>query len=167
MTSFQKIQQKIKNTTEAVQIISQWKRNQEAVVFTNGCFDLIHTGHLRYLAEASDLGHRFVIAVNSDASVSRIKGKGRPIKDEQTRMLLLAALSFVDLVVLFDEDTPAEIIAALKPDILVKGGDYEEENIVGADMVKQNGGKVVVIPFVEGYSTSNYEQKIIDNYTEK
>jgi rfaE bifunctional protein nucleotidyltransferase chain/domain len=133
--------EKIYTTEEAVMEVEQWKKAGERVVFTNGCFDLIHFGHLKYLEEARQLGDRLVIGLNSDDSVSRLKGRHRPIKDQKTRASLLAGLFFVDMVVSFEEDTPFELIQKLVPDVLVKGGDYTIENIVGADIVLNNGGR--------------------------
>lgn len=125
------------------------------LVFTNGCFDLLHVGHVTYLAKARALGDLLVIGLNSDDSVRRLKGPTRPINDEKSRALVLAALQMVDYVVVFEEDTPYNVITKVKPDILVKGGDYNIDNIVGADFVRQRGGQVLTIPFVEGFSTSN------------
>ena len=129
-------------------------------VFTNGCFDILHVGHKRYLEQASTLGDIFVIGVNSDDSVKRLKGPTRPVNPEQDRMEILSALGFVDYVVLFDEDTPYELIKTIQPDILVKGGDYTIENVVGRDVVEARGGRVELIQFVEGKSTSNIINKI-------
>ena len=135
--------------------LAMWRFLNNKIVFTNGCFDILHRGHIAYLSEARDRGDVLIIGLNSDASVQRIKGNGRPVQDEMSRALILASLRFVDAVVLFDEDTPYELIKLVKPDVLVKGGDYTEETIVGAGFVKENGGEVVTIPIVEGYSTSN------------
>lgn len=128
------------------------------MVFTNGCFDILHKGHIHYLAKAAGLGDYLVIGLNSDKSVNRLKGEGRPVQDELSRSLLIAGLSFVDYVIIFNEDTPLELIKELKPDILVKGGDYKAEDIVGYDEVRSHGGDVKIIEFIEGYSSS----KIID-----
>jgi len=130
------------------------------VVFTNGCFDILHRGHVEYLAQAADLGDLLIIGLNSDTSIQRIKGKHRPIIDQNARAILLAALSFVDYVILFEQDTPYTLINSIQPDVLVKGDDYTENNIVGADVVKSKGGKVVTIPLVPGISTSLIEKKI-------
>lgn len=130
------------------------------VVFTNGCFDILHRGHVTYLEQARLLGDVLVVGVNTDASVARLKGPGRPLMREGERALILAALSSVTAVTLFDEDTPGELIAALRPDVLVKGGDYTPEDIVGADAVEQGGGRVVVIPYVEGHSTTALIQRL-------
>lgn len=124
------------------------------VVFTNGCFDLLHPGHVRYLERARELGDVLVVGVNSDASVRRIKGAGRPVVSDADRSELLAALRCVTAVTPFAEDTPLELIDELRPDVLVKGGDYNLDDIVGRDLVEEDGGKVVVLPFVEGYSTT-------------
>lgn len=158
--SLELIQGKIKDWDAAQQQIRQWQDQGLEVVFTNGCFDLIHFGHLHYLAAAKDLGDKLVIGLNSADSVSRLKGSHRPINDEQTRQYSLAALQFVDLVVDFEEDTPKALIDLLIPDILVKGGDYAIEDIVGADTVLEYGGQVKNLDFIEGYSTSNIEEKI-------
>ena len=129
------------------------------VVFTNGCFDLLHRGHVTYLSQARDLG-RLVVGLNSDASVRRLKGPQRPLVDEQSRALLLASLQCVDYVTIFNEDTPYELIKAVLPDVLVKGGDYQPENIVGADIVRSHGGQVRTIPLVEGFSTTRLAKKL-------
>jgi D-beta-D-heptose 7-phosphate kinase/D-beta-D-heptose 1-phosphate adenosyltransferase len=138
---------------------ARWVRRQQVqgrrVVFTNGCFDLLHLGHVRYLEQARSLGEALVVGVNTDASVRRLdKGPGRPLTPEANRARVVAALACVDRVVLFPEDTPLELITALEPDILVKGGDYRLEEIVGREVVLARGGRVHVIPFFEGYSTT-------------
>lgn len=132
------------------------------IVFTNGCFDILHIGHIRYLQEAAKLGDILVLGLNSDASVSRLKGPERPINSEQDRAELLCALEFIDYVVVFEEDTPYELIKKIQPDVLVKGGDYAPEQVVGKDIVESRGGKLVLIPFVEGKSTTNIINKIRD-----
>jgi rfaE bifunctional protein nucleotidyltransferase chain/domain len=130
-------------------------RSQGAkVVFTNGCFDILHRGHVEYLSKAADMGDVLVVGLNTDASVKRLKGEGRPINNEESRALVLASLSFVDAVVLFDEDTPYELIKAIHPDVLVKGADYKPEEIVGYDIVTAYGGTVATVPIVEGYSST-------------
>ena len=129
--------------------------HQQKIVFTNGCFDILHCGHATYLAQARQMGDLLVVGLNSDASVRRLKGPDRPVNDEQSRALLLAALEMVDYVVLFEEDTPYNLILKVKPDLLVKGGDYDIDNIVGADFVRQRGGEVRTIPFVQGFSSSS------------
>ena len=143
-----------------IKVRNQWKHRQEKVVFTNGCFDILHLGHIDYLSKAADLGERLIIGVNTDASVSKIKDPNRPIIEEVTRLTKLASFAFVDGVILFDEETPIELIKSVRPDVLVKGGDYKISTIVGADFVKQNGGNVIVIPFLEGHSSTNYINKI-------
>ena len=140
----------------------QISRN-ERIVFTNGCFDLLHLGHVDYLAKAKDLGERLIIGVNTDSSVKRLKGEHRPLQDENSRLHILAALQSVDAVVLFDEDTPYELIKEIEPDILVKGADYKIENIVGYDIVVSRGGSVQTIEFIEGYSTTLIEKRILNS----
>jgi len=130
------------------------------LVFTNGCFDLLHVGHVRYLYRSRELGSFLVVGLNTDDSVRRLKGHSRPVTPQNERAEILEALSFVDAVVFFDEDTPLELISELKPGILTKGGDYRKENVIGADLVEQNGGKVVIIPFEPGYSTSDLLQRV-------
>lgn len=157
---FETIHNKIKSFDNIKNLVEQWKAEGQIVVFTNGCFDLLHYGHLHYLAAARDLGDRLVIGLNSVASVKRLKGPHRPLNDEMTRQHLLAALAFVDAVVVFEEDTPFELIQCVQPDILVKGGDYALNQIVGADIVLKNGGSVKSLPFIDGFSTTKLEQKI-------
>lgn len=140
--------------------IESWKDNHEKIVFTNGCFDLIHRGHLDYLSKARKLGDKLIVAINSDASVKRLKGEERPIKPEFDRMLTMAAFYFVDAVILFEEDTPKNVIDSLIPNVLVKGGDYKIEDIVGYTTVIKNGGEVRTIDFVDGSSSSNFINKI-------
>jgi rfaE bifunctional protein nucleotidyltransferase chain/domain len=143
--------------------ISEWKQKGEVIVFTNGCFDVIHRGHIDYLSKARMLGSRLVIGLNSDASVRRIKGANRPLQDETSRALILASMFFVDAVVLFDDDTPYELIRTVKPDVLVKGSDYRAEEIVGYDIVTALGGRVETLDYLEGYSTTAIEQRIRNN----
>ena len=157
---FSEIHKKIKTFDEIEISVEQWKSQNLSIVFTNGCFDLLHYGHLHYLAAARDLGDRLVVGLNSADSVKRLKGAHRPLNDELTRQHLLAALAFVDAVVVFEEDTPFELIKRIKPQILVKGGDYALHQIVGADIVLENGGQVLSLPFIEGYSTTQLEQRI-------
>jgi rfaE bifunctional protein nucleotidyltransferase chain/domain len=151
---------KIKSRRAAAAKVAEWKSRGEKVVFTNGCFDIIHLGHVDYLERARDLGSKLVVGVNTDNSVSRFKGPGRPVQNEDSRARVLASFQFVDLVVPFNEDTPLELISELVPDVLVKGSDYLAENIVGADVVKRGGGKVVTMDFVNGYSTTAVIEKI-------
>ncbi|HXE75675.1 MAG TPA: D-glycero-beta-D-manno-heptose 1-phosphate adenylyltransferase [Candidatus Xenobia bacterium] len=138
----------------------QWKDNGKRVVFTNGCFDLLHVGHVRLLQQARAEGDALVVGLNSDASVQRLKGAGRPLVAQADRAELLAALECVDAVTIFEEDTPRELIAAVLPDVLVKGGDWAADRIVGREEVEANGGKVVVVPYVEGHSTSALIEKL-------
>lgn len=169
MNKLSKIKNKIVDRNQLKLLVSGWKKDYQQVVFTNGCFDILHRGHIEYLAHAADFGNRLIIAVNSDTSVKGLdKGSSRPIQDEYSRALIIAALNFVDAVIIFDEQTPLELIQQLVPDILIKGGDYDanctdktaKKYIVGSDVVKSNGGKVEVIPFVPGFSTSKIEEKI-------
>ncbi|MEE1001294.1 MAG: D-glycero-beta-D-manno-heptose 1-phosphate adenylyltransferase [Bacteroidales bacterium] len=161
MTQLEVIENKILTNEGLEQRIAQWKKQNLKIVFTNGCFDLLHLGHVDYLAKAKDLGDRLIIGVNTDASVRRLKGKFRPLQDENSRLHLLAALEVVDAVVLFDEDTPYELIKQVQPDVLVKGADYKPESIVGYDIVTSRGGKVETIEYLEGYSTTSIEQRIL------
>jgi len=156
----EEVKNKIANWGEAETQVDRWRNAGEKIVFTNGCFDLLHLGHVDYLEKARAFGTRLVIGLNTDASVSRFKGPDRPIQDQTSRARVLAALQFVDLVVLFDQDTPLELISTLIPDVLVKGSDYLAENIVGSEVVKKNGGLVKTIEFVPGYSTSRIIEKI-------
>lgn len=155
-----KTNSKIKTIEAAAAFVRIAKNEGKQVVFTNGCFDILHYGHLYYLTEARELGDMLVVGLNSKESVQRLKGNHRPINDDETRTHLLAALHCVDVVVEFVEDTPFKLISQIQPDILVKGGDYKIEEIVGADIVQESGGVVKTLAFVEGYSTTNIEQKI-------
>ncbi len=137
------------------------------IVFTNGCFDILHPGHVRYLCEARNLGDHLVVAVNSDRSVRKIKGSRRPILAEEARAELIAALAFVDAVLIFDEETPSKVIEALVPDILVKGGDWDEEKIVGADVVRKAGGEVRRIPVVQGFSSTDIIEKVLASHSKR
>jgi rfaE bifunctional protein nucleotidyltransferase chain/domain len=140
--------------------VKQWKSLGNKIVFTNGCFDILHRGHVDYLNKASDLGDKLIVALNSDASMRKLKGPHRPIQDEQSRLHIMASLECVSAVFLFNEETPMEVLSKIVPDILVKGADYTIETIVGADIVLKNGGEVKTIDFLEGYSTSLIERKI-------
>ena len=142
-------------------MLAIWRFQGKKIVFTNGCFDILHLGHIDYLTKASELGDLLIIGLNTDLSVSKIKGKNRPIQDEISRAMMLASLGFVDAVVFFGEETPYNLIKTTQPDILVKGADYKPEEIVGYDIVKNKGGEIVTIEFLEGYSTSAIEQKIL------
>lgn len=150
-----------KNWIEANKQVDKWKLTGLKVVFTNGCFDILHRGHVEYLTDAKACGDKLVTALNSDSSVRGLKGDFRPIQNQDDRAAILDALASVDLVVVFDEETPAEIVKTLIPDVLVKGGDYTPETIVGADTVTANGGEVKIIPFRSGQSTSIIVEKII------
>lgn len=140
--------------------ISDWRAAGLRIVFTNGCFDLVHLGHVDYLEKARMLGDKMVVGINADASVRRLKGESRPLQDEYTRARVMAAMQFVDAVAIFSEDTPYNLIALVQPDILVKGNDYAPENIVGYDIVTARGGSVETIALVAGHSTSNLVQKM-------
>jgi len=145
---------------DAVAYVNRSRADGRRIVFTNGVFDLLHPGHLRYLQQSRGLGNTLVVGVNSDRSVRAIKGDSRPVTPEQERAEILAALACVDVVVLFDEDTPYALIARLQPDVLVKGADWPEEAMVGRDIVEARGGRVVRVPFEPGYSTTNVIEKI-------
>lgn len=154
------IQNKIYKLSELKLIVNQWKMLSKKVVFTNGCFDIIHRGHNTYLLEAAELGNKLIVAVNSDESVRKLKGSNRPIVDEYSRAFNLASHTYIDAVIIFDEDTPLNLINELQPVVLIKGGDYTLETIVGAKEVLSYGGQVEIIPFLEGYSTTNVIEKI-------
>lgn len=151
---------KILQLPQLGRIIPEWKNSGQRIVFTNGCFDILHLGHLDYLEQARSLGDRLVLGLNSDDSVRRLKGPERPVNEVFFRSRMLAALEFVDAVVVFDEDTPYELIRFVSPDILVKGGDYLADNVVGADIVKELGGEVKILPFTEGFSTTSFIERI-------
>lgn len=153
---------KIKSRAELVQLRRELADRRRTVVFTNGCFDILHRGHVEYLAQAAALGDVLIVGLNSDASVQRLKGPARPLVPQQDRALVLAALSMVDYVTIFEEDTPLELITALEPDVLVKGGDYRPEEIVGREVVEARGGRVLTIPLVPGRSTTGLMEKIVD-----
>ncbi len=152
----------IVNRAEAIKIIDEWRADQKTIVFTNGCFDIIHRGHVEYLRKAKLFGDILILGLNSDTSVRRLKGESRPYQFEQDRAAILDAMKMVDLVVIFDEDTPLELICELKPDMLVKGGDYDSNSIVGANEVESWGGSVKTIPFLKGYGTSKLVEKILE-----
>ena len=162
---FQQIQSKIFLLEGLKTQVDLWKKADQKVVFTNGCFDLIHLGHLQYLAEARSLGDHLIVAVNSDASVKQLKGESRPIKNDLTRSTLLASLQYVDAVIIFDNPTPLDLIRNLKPNILVKGGDWKIDQIVGAENVLQNGGKVHSLSFLKGQSSSGIIDRILGGKT--
>ena len=143
-----------------IEIINRTKAERKKIVFTNGCFDLLHVGHIRYLAQAKKLGDFLIIGLNSDSSVKELKGENRPINSFEDRATLLSAIESVDLVIMFEEQTPENLIKDIVPDILVKGGDYNIEDIVGYQTVMQNGGQVKTLSFYDGYSSTNYINKI-------
>lgn len=169
MNKLEIIKNKIKSQEELLREIARLRLKNNSIVFTNGCFDILHQGHVDYLAKAADCGNILIVGVNTDDSVKRLgKAVSRPIQDEISRTTIIASLHFVDLVVLFNEDTPLELIKAIRPDVLVKGADYDvnetnlqsKKYIVGSDVVKSYNGKVIAIPFLEGFSTTSIEQKI-------
>ena len=171
MSNLASITDKIVPLDQLVEQVNHWQSNGEKVVFTNGVFDLLHLGHIDYLSKTADCGDKLIIGLNSDESVKRLnKGPARPIKDERTRAHILAALQFVDAVVIFGDDTPFELINKIKPSVLVKGGDYDpnctdpsdKSYIVGSDIVRNRGGEATVIPFLPGHSTTLLEKKIIE-----
>jgi rfaE bifunctional protein nucleotidyltransferase chain/domain len=157
-TSLAQIRSKIAPRDVLPSLRAAW--GDKTVVFTNGCFDIVHRGHAEYLAKAAELGDILVVGLNSDASTRRLKGASRPLQDETSRAIVLASLQAVSCVTLFDEDTPYELIKLVQPDVLVKGADYKPENIVGYDIVTARGGRVETIAFVSGYSTSNVIAKM-------
>jgi len=161
----EQIKSKIVSAEVLVRKIETFRLKSDRIVFTDGCFDLLHLGHVTYLAKAASLGNRLIVAVNSDASVQTLeKGILRPLQDQESRAMIMASLAVVDLVIVFDEPTPLNIIKLVNPDVLVKGGDWQPETIVGYDEVRKNGGQVLSIPLEPGYSTSAIEKKIADFY---
>ncbi len=160
MKAIAHIPEKIYNLQGLQSQLKRWRLQDKKIVFTNGVFDILHRGHIASLSDAASLGDILIVGVNADASVKRLKGESRPVNDEQSRALLLAALVITDAVILFDEDTPLELIKSILPDVLVKGGDYSLEQIVGAKEVMANGGKVEIVPIVEGFSTTGIIAKM-------
>ncbi len=169
LTALEIVQSKMYTKDTLLMAIGEWRFKENTIVFTNGCFDILHRGHIDYLAKASDLGKKLIVGINSDASVKRLgKNKTRPLQDEQTRAMIIASLHFVSAVIIFDEETPFDLISFIKPDVLVKGADYDanetnkesKKYIVGSDIVKNNEGKVQTIAFLEGFSTTAIEEKI-------
>lgn len=161
MTKFEILQSKIHDLASLQKQLHIWRLQEKKIVFTNGCFDILHYGHINYLSKAADLGNILIAGLNSDASVKKLnKGNSRPLQDEKSRAIIIASLSFVSAVVIFEEDTPYSLIKIVLPDFLVKGGDWNPEEIVGYDIVKANGGEVVSLEFIEGFSTTNIEEKI-------
>lgn len=160
MSHLHHIEKKLMDSIQLIDQLNDWQKAGCKIVFSNGCFDILHLGHIDYLARAADYGDKMVIGLNTDRSVSKIKGPSRPINDERSRAMVLAALEFVSAIILFDEPTPYELIRLVQPDVLVKGADYKPEEIVGYDIVTAKGGVVKTIPFVDGYSTTKIEQRI-------
>lgn len=160
MSQVKHLQTKILSFSALEGQLEKWRNANQKIVFTNGCFDLLHFGHVDYLAKARDLGDRLVVGLNTDGSIKRIKGTTRPINNEESRAALLAGMAYVDAVVLFDEETPINLISMIMPDILVKGGDYSIKEIVGHEIVLNDKGEVRTIDFVEGYSSSVLIEKI-------
>jgi rfaE bifunctional protein nucleotidyltransferase chain/domain len=158
------INKKIKSLSSLLKELVKLHRKGKKVVFTNGCFDILHYGHARYLQEAKDKGDILIVGVNSDSSIKKIKGKNRPIVDQKNRLGLLAALTCIDYLVLFKEDTPLRLIKRIKPDIIIKGADWEKDKIVGSDFVKSYGGKVLTIKLVKGLSTTSLIDRIVKSH---
>ena len=160
MNQVKHLQTKILSFTALEGQLEKWRNTNQKIVFTNGCFDLLHFGHVDYLTKARDLGDRLVVGLNTDGSITRIKGAARPINNEESRAAILAGMAYVDAVVLFDEETPINLVSMVMPDVLVKGGDYSIKEIVGHEIVLNNKGEVCTIDFVEGYSSSVLIEKI-------
>tara|TARA_B100001057_G_C22866677_1_gene956815 strand:+ start:3976 stop:4464 length:489 start_codon:yes stop_codon:yes gene_type:complete len=160
MPIISKVREKIINTDNLILKVRQWKKNKMKVSFTNGCFDILHLGHLEILTKSKEFGDRLIVAINSDESVRKLKGEKRPVNDFQTRSHMLASFSFVDYVVQFSDDTPKKLIQKIKPDFLVKGGDYKKKDIVGNDIVSSYGGETIIIPLINGLSSTNTINKI-------
>ena len=153
----------ILNKTELIRQIEKWRLEKKNIVFTNGCFDLLHRGHVEYLQKAKNYGDVLVVGINSDSSVKRLKGVERPFLNQEDRSFIISSLVSVDVVCIFDEDTPFELIKLIQPDVLIKGGDYKANEIVGNDLVVKHGGQVLTVPFVQGKSSSNLIKKIQSN----
>ena len=160
MSNLKNIKSKIYSLSDLKIQSDKWKENGVKIVFTNGCFDLVHRGHVEVLANTADLGDKLIIGLNSDSSIKDLKGENRPIMDETSRAILLASLQFVDAVVFFSEETPYKLIETLVPDILAKGGDYKVTEIAGNEVVLENGGEVILVPFIDGFSSTNIVEKI-------
>ncbi|KAA5537092.1 D-glycero-beta-D-manno-heptose 1-phosphate adenylyltransferase [Taibaiella lutea] len=159
-SKLESVQSKIVDSETLARICAGWKVNDHKIIFTNGCFDILHQGHIKLLLSAAELGNKLILGLNTDASVKKLKGENRPVNDEYSRALVMASQLFVDAVCLFEEDTPLELIQIIKPDVIVKGGDYTPETVVGNDFVQSYGGKTVIIPTVEGFSTTNIISKM-------
>lgn len=160
MKVFNSLSQKILTSAELSYRIAQWRVLGKSIAFTNGCFDILHAGHIASLTEAANHADYLIVGLNNDASVKGLKGKGRPVNDEQSRALVMASISMIDAVVLFSEPTPLELIRSILPDVLIKGGDYKIDDIAGAKEVMEAGGKVIINPILEGFSTSSIIQKL-------
>lgn len=160
MKQEQDLRTKILPLSDLQQTVAQWKTEGKTVAFTNGCFDILHAGHIASLAQAAQQGDKLVVALNADSSVRGLKGNNRPVNNEEARAVVMAALSMVDAVTIFSEPTPIEVILAVKPDVLVKGGDYKVDDIAGAKEVIGWGGKVVINPIVDGFSTTSIIEKM-------
>jgi D-glycero-beta-D-manno-heptose 1-phosphate adenylyltransferase len=160
MRNIESIQKKIFGLSALARQVSQWKFLQKKIVFTNGCFDILHEGHIHSLSQAAASGDILIVGVNTDDSVKRLKGNSRPVNTEHSRLLILASLTIVDAVILFNEDTPLGLIKTVMPDVLVKGGDYTVDQIAGAAEVIANGGEVKIIPLLQGFSTTGLIKKI-------
>ena len=155
-----KLKAKIFNIKDLSQMLKEWRSDGNKIIFTNGCFDLIHLGHLEILARSADLGDKLIVGINSDMSIKKIKGNSRPIIQEDSRAKQLAAIEFVDAVILFNEDTPYDLINFINPDIITKGGDYKKNDVIGNELMNKKAGKVVIIPLTQGFSTTSILEKI-------
>jgi D-glycero-beta-D-manno-heptose 1-phosphate adenylyltransferase len=160
LSSLDIIRNKILDQDKLINSLTMWRFLSKKIVFTNGCFDIIHLGHIDYLSKASDEGDVLIVGLNSDSSTAKLKGPSRPINNQVARAMILASFQFVSAVVIFDEPTPYQLISTVQPDVLIKGGDYRVEQIVGFDIVKAKNGIIKTIDFLEGYSTSGIEEKI-------
>ncbi|HVZ25281.1 MAG TPA: D-glycero-beta-D-manno-heptose 1-phosphate adenylyltransferase [Sediminibacterium sp.] len=165
MKAVDRIPQKILSLSQLLSRIAGWRIGPKTIAFTNGCFDILHEGHIASLSQAAREADYLIVGLNSDASTKRLKGPERPVNREQSRALVIASLIMVDAVVIFEEDTPLQLITAIMPDVLVKGGDYTLDQIVGAREVMANGGRVVINPIVEGFSTTGIIQRIKSSYS--
>ena len=160
MKPAENISDKIMSRSDLKSKVNSWKSQGKKIVFTNGCFDILHRGHLEILSQAAGLGDKLIIGVNADESVKRLKGPSRPVNNESSRSIMLAFLEITDAVSIFEEDTPLELIQTIQPDIIVKGGDYKPSEVVGAEEVAKNGGEVIIVPLVKGFSTTGIIEKI-------
>ena len=158
--ALERVKNKIFNKNNLLEKLEIWRGAKKKIVFTNGCFDLIHLGHIEVLARSADLGDILIIGVNTDSSIKELKGNNRPIIEEDSRAQQLASLEFVDAVILFNEQTPLELVKFIKPNIITKGGDYNSEEVVGNEIAVENNGKVIIIPLTQGYSTTSILDKI-------